>query len=124
MIYQEPPDKSQRTDTWKLEEKQTDVNIALDLYRDASQGLCEQIVLCTNDTDIAPALQYVRKDFPNIRVGVVIPIRTGSSRSPAKSLIDNAHWVRRLIHDQELSGSQFPDRVPTNKKPVDKPDYW
>ena len=32
-VYQKPPNKTDRVDIWKLEEKQTDVNIALEAYR-------------------------------------------------------------------------------------------
>ena len=35
-IYKKPPDRNETVETWKLEEKQTDVNIALHMYRDLS----------------------------------------------------------------------------------------
>jgi uncharacterized LabA/DUF88 family protein len=122
--YKQPPDKNDRVETWKLEEKQTDVNIALDIYRDACLENIEQIVLCTSDTDIVPALQYIKTDFPNITIGIVFPRVQKDRRAITKSLADNAHWIRRSITDAELAASQFPDRVATNKKPVDKPSYW
>lgn len=122
--YINPPDKTDKVTAWKLEEKQTDVNIALDLYRDATKQKVEQIVICTNDSDIEPALKYVRQDFPHIKIGLVLPHPQSTKRVLTKSLINCADWVRHYIRDDELEASQFKDRVPTNKKPIDKPDYW
>ena len=52
---------------WQLEEKETDVNIALGMYRAAcraDQLQIGQIVLVSGDTDLAPALAAIRQDFP------------------------------------------------------------
>lgn len=124
MRYREPPDKADKVEAWKLEEKQTDVNIALDIYRDAAQGKCRQVVICTSDTDISPALQYLKADFPDVQLGVVLPRNPGSPRPQTKSLVEQSDWVRHHITDQELQDSQFSNRVPTRKKPVEKPGYW
>ncbi|MCP4261233.1 MAG: NYN domain-containing protein [Ketobacter sp.] len=123
--YRSPPDKSDKVEAWKLEEKQTDVNLALDIYRDALRHEATQLVICTNDTDIVPALKRVREDMPAVTIGVVFPHHpTDEHRKPAKDLKDQAHWVRHHINDTELAQAQFPNRVPTLKKPVDKPAHW
>ncbi|MVF14812.1 NYN domain-containing protein [Ketobacter sp. MCCC 1A13808] len=125
MRYKKPPDKGDKVEAWKLEEKQTDVNLALDIYRDAIRGHAEQLVVCTNDTDIVPALKRVREDASERTIGVVFPhYPTLEQRSPSTDLKNLANWVRHHINDTELAGAQFPDRVPTLKKPVDKPKYW
>ena len=46
-----------------MEEKQTDVNIALHLYRDVSQNKCEQVILVSSDSDLEPALRFIKQDF-------------------------------------------------------------
>lgn len=125
MRYKEPPDKADKVEAWKLEEKQTDVNLALDLYRDAIQGTASQLVVCTNDSDIIPALRRIREDAPNVILGLVLPHHPDyEHRQPARDLEAMAHWMRRYIRDDELIAAQFPDRVPTRKKPIDKPYYW
>ncbi len=43
--YKKPIDKDDRIDVWRLEEKQSDVNIALSMYRDALSGNYDQVVL-------------------------------------------------------------------------------
>jgi len=45
---------------WKVEEKQSDVNLALHAYHDAITGAVDQVVIVTNDTDLAPALRMIR----------------------------------------------------------------
>ena len=129
LAYELPLDKEQRLDVWKLEEKQTDVNIALEAYRDASKGNAEQLVFVTNDSDIAPVLKAIRDDFSDeLKIGVVFPIRKSlgkRTRRPAnKQLSSLADWTRRHITDKELAASHLPNQVPTRKKPISKPDYW
>ena len=128
LLYLHPPDQSQRVEVWNIEEKQTDVHIATQMYRDASRGECDQIVLCSNDSDLEPPLKYIRQDFPNIQVGVVIPGKEIPARERhrpiSKSLSRHAHWTRKVIKNDEMAQSQLPDRVPTRKKPIDKPAYW
>ncbi len=110
-----------------IEEKQTDVNIALHAYRDAVRGACEQLVICSNDSDLEPALKMIREDVPTARLGLVMPLRdkdTEAGKVPNKRLTALAHWVRRHIRDDELAQSQLPQHVPTPKKPASKPLHW
>ena len=116
---------------WKLEEKETDVHIAISMYRTASrQAICnvhdriEQLVLVSSDTDMTPALRAIREDFPDMKVGVILPHRAELNRPSPGSLKDHSHWMRRVITSEELHSHQFPPRVPTHKAPAIKPDYW
>lgn len=61
-----------QTLVWKLEEKQSDVNLALQAYHDAITGDVDQVVIVTNDTDIAPALHMIRT-YTGVKIGVVVP---------------------------------------------------
>ncbi len=124
-----PPDKGRRVSVWRLEEKKTDVNIALEAYRDALKVDVAQQVFVSNDTDIAPVVQALKEDFPKkVRLGVIFPIRDPRSanghRPGNNSLSCHADWTRGHITDTELSESQLPSRIPTKKKPIFKPDYW
>jgi len=126
-----PPSRSDQVDIWKLEEKETDVNIAIRMYQLASKQaalpLDEQIrhiVLVSADTDMGPALKALREDFPEIHIGVILPHREDIKRTPPGSLRNFAHWMRRHVTYDELKKHQFPNKVPTKKKPAHKPDYW
>lgn len=123
-----PFDRTNRVRVWRLEEKKTDVNLALAMYRDACKGVCDRMVLVSNDSDAEPALLAIREDFPNVQVGVVMPIRPltreGGSRRQSGSLSRHAHWVIGHLSDDQLAGALLPDVVPTKKKPIRKPKHW
>jgi uncharacterized LabA/DUF88 family protein len=57
-------DEGNKVRVWKLEEKLTDVNLALDMYRDALRECYDQAVLCSNDSDLLPAIKLIQLDFP------------------------------------------------------------
>ncbi len=119
-----PYDRAVRSRVWKIEEKQTDVNLALALYRDAAKGLYDQVIICTNDSDIEPALIALREDFPELMIGIVVPLSKTGPRPPSASLSQHSHWSRRHILDEELEASQLQDQIPTRKKPIKKPSHW
>ncbi|MBB4846174.1 uncharacterized LabA/DUF88 family protein [Paucibacter oligotrophus] len=126
-------DRSKRVRVWRLEEKKTDVNLALRMYRDAAQGLYDRIILVSNDSDSEPALQAIREDFPHIAIGLVIPIRPpvppsksggGPERRISGSLTNLADWTIRHLSDEQLQTAQLPPLVSTKKKPIRKPAHW
>ncbi|MET2832264.1 6-hydroxy-3-succinoylpyridine hydroxylase [Mesorhizobium shangrilense] len=123
------PRDCDKIQVWKLEEKQSDVNLALQLYDDALSGEVDQVVLVTNDTDLAPALDILKARCPHIVRGLVIPTRkvgVGSDleREANASLAQLAHWVRRHISQDELRASQLPDIVPGRRRASIKPHSW
>jgi uncharacterized LabA/DUF88 family protein len=125
----QPFDRTQRTRVWKLEEKKTDVNLALSMYRDACRGLYDRMILVSNDSDAEPALDALRTDFPHIMLGVAMPIRPVMSgaqahRRPSGSLAKQAHWTLAHLSDEMLAAAQLPAIVPTRKKPIRKPGHW
>jgi uncharacterized LabA/DUF88 family protein len=128
--YKNPIDKNSKVEVWRLEEKQTDVNISLHAYRDAAQGHAEQLVFVSNDTDLQPALEAIREDFGDRhQIGVVIPVRKPKPnqkhrRPPNNRLSEQANWTRHYLTDEELANNQLPDKIPTRKKPILKPNYW
>lgn len=122
-----PPSKAKVSPVWKIEEKQTDVNIALHAYRDVMQGVCDQIVVCSNDSDMEPALSLICQDKPAARIGLVLPLRENTNvedKYSNKRLTVYADWVRHQIRDNELLQSQLPNTVPTKTNPARKPLHW
>lgn len=127
-----PASRQDQVDIWNLEEKETDVRIGIAMYRLAAKQFwggspedrIQQVVLVSGDTDMTPALEAIRADFPHLRVGIILPHRKGIERTPPGSLKKQAHWMRRYISNEELETHQLSNRVHTRKKPADKPDYW
>lgn len=128
--YKQPPDKTDRVKVWTLEEKQTDVNMALHIYRDVVvMKACELAVIVSNDTDLEPALQMIRTDVgDSVQIGVILPVRPPQpdkkQRPPNARLSKLADWTRHHIADAELATAQLPDVVPTRRKAIRKPNYW
>jgi hypothetical protein len=127
MAYLEPPDKNNRLSVWRIEEKQTDVNIALSIYRDVAQGKADVVIICSNDSDLVPAVKAVQEDFPHCIVGLVAPLPepNGSRHRRSNTELERlANWTRHYIREEELLRSQLPDVVPTKKKAARKPPHW
>lgn len=55
------------------EEKETDVNIAISLVTDAALDRYDRAILISADSDMAPAIDSVRHQFPRKQVFVVAP---------------------------------------------------
>ena len=125
VVDEEDPDKvpreCQEIRAWKVEEKQSDVNLALQAYHDAITGQIDQAVIVTNDTDIAPALAMIR-EHTKVLIGVVVPT-TDHTRPPNTDLVKLAHWKREHINASELAACQLP-RVIKGRKPTAKPESW
>ncbi len=125
--YQKPIEKMDKVEVWRLEEKQTDVNIALHLYSDVVQKHTEQVILVSNDSDFIPAFTFARQANPVINIGTILPrlpTDTGIQRPTNTELSKLSDWSRHYIRPEELEASQLPNKIPTKKKPIIKPDYW
>ncbi|MBB3117331.1 NYN domain-containing protein [Pseudoduganella violacea] len=124
-----PYDRTNRTRVWKLEEKKTDVNLALHMYRDVCKRTVSRVILVSNDSDAEPALVAIREDFPDIMIGLVVPIRPSISGGPvyrrtSGSLAKFSDWIAPSLSDDQLLQAQLPPIVPTRKKPIQKPVHW
>ena len=118
-----PPNECEYIDIWKLEEKQTDVNIAVEsLYDVFTDDSIEQVVFVTNDTDLAGVLEKI-KSLGRVKIGLVIPT-TDSIRNPNEKLDKFSDWTRKNISIDELRLSQLPRVVHGGRKPVVKPIGW
>lgn len=106
-------------DIWKLEEKQTDVNLAIHALSDALTGKVDQVVIVTNDTDIAPAMEMIRQ-LTNVQIGLVIPT-VNEVREVNADLDKHSHWTRTQITTQELQAAQLPRVIKKGKKTATKP---
>ncbi len=109
-----------------MEEKQTDVNIGVHMYRDTARSAADQLVLVSNDSDLAPALEIIRKDYTQLKIGIIFPAyshRKGSRRSGRlKQLAD---WTRDYLRVDELEQCQLPETLQNRKnRTLRKPEKW
>lgn len=117
------PAASEVVEIWKLEEKKSDVALAIRAYGDALKGEIDHAVLASNDTDLVPAMEAIRRDT-DVKVGLIIPTR--NSERPATADLDNlSHWTRRNVKDEELEECQLPTPIRINQnKVIHKPLSW
>ncbi len=109
--YKKPIDKDDRVEIWKFEEKQTDVNISLHMYRDAINETSMQQVLVSNDSDLEFPLKLISEDKPHITLGLIIPRKKPTnehhSRPSNKGLSRYVDWTRKHILDDECQNAQY-----------------
>lgn len=113
---------SELVDIWKLEEKQSDVSLALHAYSDAIRGDIDHAVIVTNDTDLVPALELIKRDT-SVVVGLVVPTRW-HERSANADLRSISDWTRTHVTPHELAASQLPRVVPGGRSAAHKPISW
>ena len=109
-------------DIWKLEEKQSDVALALNAFSDAIRNEVDQVVAVTNDSDFAPAMRMIRQHTEAI-VGLITPARYQRGKVNSE-LEKHAHWTRTHILDQEFALSHLPPLIRLKSKVVYKPWSW
>lgn len=107
------------------EEKKSDVNMALAIYRDATKGVYDKAMLITGDNDIAPAIRLVKADYPNKEFMVLFP-----PGGKGHTLKQECH-KKQILQKQQLQNAQLPNPViikdPRNPKQhiqIKKPLDW
>jgi uncharacterized LabA/DUF88 family protein len=110
-----------RVQVYDFNEKKTDVNLASDLLAGAWTGAFDQAVICSNDTDLEQALATLRKYHPQLRLGIVAPVRGSDNRYIAADLKQHADWSKALsmVH---ISNAQLPERIPASA--LRRPETW
>lgn len=108
-----------------FEEKQTDVNIALQIVRDAYEKKYTNIILVSGDTDLIPALEVVKQVSPKTKITVYVPDSSGCRAYNTGELRTIVHKVKPLP-TANLSKAQFPVKIIDVKGNVicTKPDSW
>lgn len=102
-----------------FEEKQTDVNIALALFRAAISNDYDTAMIVSGDSDLVPAIEAVKSTFPGKRIGVVIPV--GRRAEHLKNVADFHMRMKR----KHLQRSQFDDVVDLGGgRQVKRPASW
>ncbi|MBQ8478676.1 MAG: NYN domain-containing protein [Succinivibrio sp.] len=111
--------KKCRTSTIHHEEKYTDVNIALEAYRQASKKEIDQVIIITGDTDLVPAVKAIKSDFPNKKVCVIFPYKKHNAEF--KEVAD-CYYKTTL---EKLTNHIMPRVIERkDKKPIICPEQW
>lgn len=89
------------------EEKESDVNFAVELLNRAWRDEFDRAIIVTADTDIVPVLQMIKRDHPKLELTAAIPEHRYGN---AISLRQACHTSLR-IKEQHLKMSLFPEHV-------------
>jgi uncharacterized LabA/DUF88 family protein len=101
------------------EEKQTDVNIAIHLFRLAIEDRYDTALIISGDSDLIPSIKAVKATFPSKKIGVLIPI--GRRAEELKANCD----FNIKIREKNLSRCIFDDPLEMRDgSHLKKPSTW
>jgi len=89
----------------KYEEKQTDVQIAINLFKGAIDDSFDKAIVVSGDSDLMPALEAVKLRFPKKELHLLFPSRRTSEL--LKQIADQYSKIR----EKHLASSQFPNEI-------------
>jgi hypothetical protein len=117
VLASSPLDQPRFAQVRKMEEKGSDVNLAVHLVHDGHRGKYDVAILVTNDSDLIEAVRIVRSDL-GLPVGILCPYRR-----PSVGLSHHATFVKP-IRTGVLASSQFPATLHDAKGQFTKPARW
>lgn len=101
------------------DEKMTDVNIATELLIDAFQDKFDVAILISGDSDLAPAIQSIKKIFKNKQTIIFFPPKRVSKH--LREIEEMSFTLGRKL----LADSQFPEEVlKPNGLKLKRPPLW
>ena len=101
---------------YKTEEKGSDVNLAVDLVRDALTDQIDLALVYSNDSDLEAAFRVVRQDAHKM-IGLV----NTANRRPSIALKKYHHFYHK-IRTGHLAHHQLPNPIPDTN--ISKPQDW
>ncbi|QWW20036.1 NYN domain-containing protein [Schaalia sp. 19OD2882] len=100
------------------EEKETDVNIAVQLVSDALQGNMDMALIISADSDMAPAIRTVRRLNSTVTLVAAFPPNRHSNE--LKSLLPSSF----SIGENKIRQSQLPDQFTVDGIQFRRPAEW
>jgi len=107
------------------EEKKTDVGLAVRMLSDAMDGLVDRIVLVSADSDLEPAVAWIRTRYPSIKITVYLPLDPSSSQMRRNDAYRNMGVDAKPLPLTDIGRFQFPDIVNLGSgRFVERPKEW
>lgn len=99
-------------------EKMTDINIAVEMFKDAYQNNCDTQILISGDSDLVPVCRAILELF-NIKLVIFFPPCRGTDR-----LREYCHFSARIFTNY-FKKSQLPEEIiDSSGNKIVKPEYW
>ncbi len=107
------------------EEKKTDVNIAVSMINDTLVGEAQRLILVSGDSDLEPALAWIRANRPGCKLHVYIPQLPNEAHQRRNDAYRQMGIDVRTLPTDRLAANQFPDKVTLpDGRTVERPVEW
>ena len=107
------------------EEKKTDVSIAVHMISDAIDGLMERIVLVSGDSDLEPAVEWIRKRHPEIKITVYIPQNPDDPKQRRNDTYQKMGVDAKALPTTDIRRFLFPRKLDLGSgRSVERPNEW
>ena len=107
------------------EEKKTDVGIAVRMMSDAIDGAMDRIVLVSGDSDLEPALKWIRARYPTIEITVYVPEDEQDQGMRRNDSFRHLGITAGILPTKNILAFQFPDSIPMgNGRSLRRPPEW
>jgi uncharacterized LabA/DUF88 family protein len=107
-----------------VEEKRTDVNIAVRMLGDCSINNVDTLVLVSADSDMIPPLQFIKENYPAKKIRVYFPPDLNSGALSALMRAENRNVIRLGKSKAKFQNSIMPDNVSANGFNFTIPAKW
>lgn len=111
--------KSCNQDYWGWEEKETDVNIAVAMFKHAALDDYDQVLVVSADSDLVSAIRTLKQLYPSRKVKIILPPNASGGKELKQ--VSDGHMK---LNENHLSRSLFPDKIIHNGKVITKPARW
>lgn len=105
----------------KPEEKRTDVNISVQMVGDCALNKSDILVLISADSDLVPAISFIRNNFTDKKIKIYFP----PERSSADLFYNMSRKVVYLANNKgKFEKSIMPNTVKAGNQSVTMPTQW
>ena len=91
------------------EEKETDVNIAIQLIQDAMDNVADVFYVISADTDLAPAVKLLRARYPHIEYVPVLPPNRAQNKELKQLCSRPGKHIE--MHEANIAKCRLPDQI-------------
>lgn len=107
------------------EEKKTDVNLAISMVTDAINQVVDSIVLISGDSDQEPAIQWINRYCPNVKLTVYIPVLENERDSRRNDFYKGIGVSCTPLPLDGMTAHQLPDTVlDAQGASINRPEEW
>ena len=99
--------------------------MAVNLLEDAFRGLTDSMVIVSGDSDLEPAVEWVRRNYPQIKITVYIPVLEDEREERRNHNYHRMGVTCKPLPLADIPRHVFPATVRVNEnETITRPDEW